>query len=52
MKIISVLKANKKLVSTEKGVSYFEEINEQKARVNQNGGRPSGSECGNSCSCS
>lgn len=52
MSIISVLKTNSKLISTQKGVIYSDELNEQKARVNQSGGRPSGSECGNSCSCS
>ena len=52
MTIISVLKTNSKLVATENGISYREEINEQKVRVNQNGGRPAGTECGNSCSCS
>ena len=52
MEVISVLKTNRKLVSTEKGVSYCDQINAQKARVNQNGGRPAGTECGNRCSCS
>ncbi len=52
MEIISCIETNERLVESELGIVFSQKINDQKHRINQNGGRPAGTECGNSCSCS